>query len=752
MYGNRKLVGKTFKDAFPECIEQGLEIKLKKVFLTGKKFSEKESIVKIVDPTGVNSTSRYYNYSCSRIEDENGNSQSIFLHSADVTKSVQDREKMKKYMQELSHTQNLLTEALNVGKLGFCEWRYQSGITFSDHLVKQWNIPKQTMSVEETLRYLPNEDRRKLSAELWKIEDSGKQISCEFKFKHPITQQLIWVAAEGEPTFDQEGRLIRIFGTALDITKRKCVEIKLSEASERLQKAVSVAKVGFFTWDIQTDTITYNEQMRESLGLIKPVLNYADCYACIIPEDLPKIDVEVQAALRGNRNFHLPFRVIRPLDKKTVWIDVQAEVTCDLSGNPIRLFGTTVDITTQKVFEKKLQEARIEADKANSAKSAFLANMSHEIRTPLGAIMGFSQVLTNEKNNADETQRLVSVISKNSAHLLQIIDDILDISKVEAGKMLIEHIEFSLPELIMDIQTAMEFKAKHKGIDFRLKIPTLIPNLIISDPTRIRQILINVIGNGIKFTERGYVELTVTFKDSYLEFLVSDTGCGLSQPQAKKLFKAFTQADISTTRKFGGTGLGLILTRKISEAMGGTFKLQQSTLNKGSQFVATIKVDLPVQAKMIYGKALKFVSHPTSPHSTEGILKDMKILVVEDSEDNQELFQLLLERAGASVDIACNGLEGVEKALGKKFDVVLMDVQMPEMDGHEATQKLREMNYKTPIVALTAHAMKEERERARLSGFSDYLTKPVLRAQLIEMVAKFRPSKGKTEIAQLSLL
>lgn len=738
MYRSRKLVGRTLNEAFPELLDQGFDENLKKVFLTGKKFLDKEGLIKIAHRSRKRLSKRYYDYSYSRIEDRDGKPYGIFIHSTDITSRVRDHKKMQSFTKELSYTKNLLDEALRVGKLGFCEWIVDKGITFSDRLVEEWSLPKSTMTVAETLSYVSPKDRDRLISEFIKSAVTKKSISCEFKFRHPVTQQTVWIAAEGEPTFNKEGKIVRIFGTALDITKRKFAEIKLSEAGQLLQKAVGVAKVGFFDWDIANDKITYNEQMKKNWGFSQLVLSRADCYDYVISEDREWVSAELAVAMRDKSNIRMQFRIIRPTDKKILWVDTQAEFTRDTEGKAVRLFGTSMDITEQKAFEKELQEARVEAEKANSAKSAFLANMSHEIRTPLGAIMGFSQLLKNKSVSEHEMHRLVSVIDNNSSHLLQIIDDILDISKVEAGKMLIENILVPLPELLIDIQSSMEFRARDKGIDFILRIQDRIPDLVISDPTRIRQILINSIGNAIKFTQRGHVELIVNYKSPFINFSIKDTGCGLSSEQAHKLFKAFSQADISTTRKFGGTGLGLILTRKISEAMGGTFELQRSVLNEGSQFQATIKVELPENARMVDSRALKCVIHSPDSHHQDGrALSGMKVLVVEDSVDNQNLFQLLLERAGARVEIANNGIEGVQRALTQNYDVVLMDVQMPKMDGHEATRTLRKQNYGIPIIALTAHAMKEERERAKHSGFNEFLTKPVLQDQLIDMIAKY---------------
>lgn len=380
----------------------------------------------------------------------------------------------------------------------------------------------------------------------------------------------------------------------------------------------------------------------------------------------------------------------------------------------------------------QLKAAENEAKNANAAKSQFLANMSHEIRTPLGAIMGFVSLLKDDTLNRRDLENFLSVIERNSAQLLRIIDDILDLSKVEAGMMLIEHIEFSLPELMTDFSSLLGFKAREKGIGFFSRAVTPLPKLVNTDPTRLRQILMNVVGNAVKFTDRGKVELQVAYRDGFLEFTVTDTGRGISPDQEKNLFQPFSQADTSTTRKYGGTGLGLVLTRSLSEALGGSFELRESVLDKGSTFVIRIKVEVADGTEFVSG--LGFTTETVRTVPIPGRLQNIRVLLVEDSPDNQALISIFLVRAGAHVDIASDGEQGCEKALQENYDVVLMDVQMPIMDGITAIERLRNAGYTTPVVALTAHAMKEERIRCLAAGFTEFLSKPVSREELIRVL------------------
>ncbi len=394
-----------------------------------------------------------------------------------------------------------------------------------------------------------------------------------------------------------------------------------------------------------------------------------------------------------------------------------------------------LEANQQAIRAREFEEAKVVAETSNQAKSAFLANMSHEIRTPLGAIMGFVGLLKDKGLSEEEILNYHTIIDRNSNHLLRIIDDILDLAKVEAGKIILEKIEFSLTEFLAEFASLANLKAREKGIIFKYTRQTSLPEHIISDPTRLRQVLSNIVGNAIKFTEKGSVELSVYYTEQGLRFCVVDTGRGIAAEQRAQLFQAFSQADSSTTRKFGGTGLGLVLTKKLSQTFGGDFQLIESRIGKGSFFEAKIPVTVPSHSKILTDANVA-VAVPTSsgvdPYQVD--LAGFQILLVEDSPDNQYLVQKMLSKTGAEITIVSNGDEGVKSALAKQFDVILMDIQMPIMDGHEAIRILRSRDYMGPVVALTAHAMNEERKLALKSGFSHFLSKPIIRKDLIDLL------------------
>lgn len=387
-----------------------------------------------------------------------------------------------------------------------------------------------------------------------------------------------------------------------------------------------------------------------------------------------------------------------------------------------------------------LNKAKQDAENANNSKTQFLANMSHEIRTPIGAILGFTDLMRNPTNSQEENFNYMGIVERNSHQLLRLIDDILDLSKVEAGKLTFENIGFSLVEMLVEFNSIMSFKAKEKGIDFKLTNSTALPEQINTDPVRLKQILTNVVGNALKFTHKGLVSLDVSFKVDQLFFSVTDTGIGISKDQEKNLFQPFAQADTSTTRRFGGTGLGLVLARSLAESLGGHLTLASSVEGQGSTFVFNVKISKALNTKMIYLETIKTPNHRSKRKTTKQMLKGLNILLVEDSPDNQMLIATYLEKEGAQVECAGDGAEGYRRALAEPFDLLLMDIQMPIMDGHETTSRLRSAKYNKPLIALTAHAMKEEQLRCYKSGFTEFLTKPVQRDLLVRVLSRYMPT------------
>ena len=394
---------------------------------------------------------------------------------------------------------------------------------------------------------------------------------------------------------------------------------------------------------------------------------------------------------------------------------------------------------------QQLAMALEEAEKADNAKSEFLANMSHEIRTPMNSVIGFSELLADE-DLTDNQRKYIDLIRQNGKHLLQLINDILDLSKIEAGKIDIELRNSSLETLLSAVESMMSFHAKEKGIEFKIIEKSELPVNIYTDSERLRQCLINLINNAIKFTKEGHVHVNVSLvnrdKQPCIYFDVEDTGIGIPPEKQAEIFDPFIQADGSTSRKYGGTGLGLAITKQLAKLLGGELILT-SEEGKGSVFSLRIPAGLDVTKQPLLERDK--IASDTSTDKEEMEQPEFlgNVLVAEDVEANQILITLLLGRMGLEVTIAKDGKEAVQKAIAQKFDLILMDIQMPEMNGYEATKALRKEGITSPIVALTAHAMKEDDKKCIESGCDGYLSKPIDRMELIKKLSKHLPTKNE---------
>jgi len=435
----------------------------------------------------------------------------------------------------------------------------------------------------------------------------------------------------------------------------------------------------------------------------------------------------------------------KPLDPHIVRSKVRVFIELDQRTWSLQ---QKTEALAQKLHE--VEVLRDAAEAANRAKSRFLANMSHEIRTPLGAVLGFSELIRVSDQSEEERQTCIKGIERNGKLLLTLIDDILDLSKIEADRIEAERIECCLPEVMQDVKVVHAVKAAEQGVKLTFKPATKLPLKIFTDPVRLKQILNNIIGNAIKFTNRGEVTVHISFqhsvdqKNGRLIFRVEDTGCGLSSFEAERIFQPFMQADSSTRRRFGGTGLGLVISRNLANILGGDVVLVSSQINVGSIFEVSIDtgdVQFTKDATDLFSLPIgnKLQSEDRSALNRKR-LDGINLLVADDSPDNRVLISRILQLDGAKVDLAEDGLQAVDKAFASYFDVILMDIQMPNMDGYEATETLRKRGYTRPVIALTAHAMHDELERCLRAGCNQHISKPVDRNVLVKAILKLTES------------
>ena len=547
-----------------------------------------------------------------------------------------------------------------------------------------------------------------------------------------------------------------IVNAGMIMTELQEAKTKLEQERDRAQRYLDIAGVMIVALDSTGYVKLANKKACKTLGVAESQILERDWFESFVPKRLRhEVRNTFQRLMSGDgapaSYFENPVLAADGEERLIAW---RNRVLRDESGAIVGTLSSGEDITERRQAELELKRAKEAAELASRAKSEFLANMSHEIRTPMTAILGYTDELIDESWGRS-AQEPLQIIKRNGEHLLQIINDILDLSKIEAGRLEIEAVECSPLQIIGEVQSLMAARAQGRGVELRVEFDGPMPASVHTDSTRLRQILLNLVGNALKFTNTGSVRLVSRVlapgsAESRLEFRVIDTGIGISQEQLSKLFQPFTQADASTSRKFGGTGLGLTIARRLAGMLGGEVSVE-SELGRGSTFLLTVATGSLDGVAMLDdpSTALALTTDPASqPHvPPEATGLDCRILLAEDGPDNRRLIVHFLRKAGATVETAENGSIAVEKALAatlgrraedpqQPYDIILMDMQMPVMDGYEATRLLRKRGYRGPIIALTAHAMASDRAKCLSAGCNDYASKPINRTELIESIRR----------------
>ncbi|MDR2367911.1 MAG: PAS domain-containing protein [Deltaproteobacteria bacterium] len=579
----------------------------------------------------------------------------------------------------------------------------------------------------------------------------------DFRMRHR-NGSLIWAQDRGRVVeYDKNGKALRLMGVMLDVTKLKHTEQTLEEKNDQLELIFNAARIGAWDWDVAQGVINFNSVYLDMLGYTPDEITgtIEEWESFVHPDELEATNAALERALSGEDDMYAKEIRMRHKDGHYVWTyDFGRVVTRDENGVAQRMIGGHFDFDEKKKMEfefdqmqrheRELKLSRDLAEESTRAKSEFLANMSHEIRTPMNAIIGLTHLVL-ETDLSPQQYDYISRTQVAAENLLRIINDILDFSKIEAGKLEMEETEFNLGELLNAMVDILGVQAKEKGLEFLLDLSPDVPQGLWGDPVRLGQILNNLVSNALKFTSEGRVAVAVSLaeksdRETMLRFEVADTGIGMSPEQKSGLFTPFTQADTSTTRKYGGTGLGLTISKRLSEMMGGEIWCQ-SQLGRGSSFGFTARFKLQGDAQLKSKESKK-----QGKKTNEEFLKPIegsKILLAEDNEVNQLVASRILNNAGFIVDIAKNGLEAVDMVQRTDYDLVLMDIQMPEMDGLTASKTIRALPgfAALPIVAMTAHAMSGDREQSLAAGMNDHVNKPINVSELFNALVTWIPPK-----------
>ncbi len=671
----------------------------------------------------------------------------VFKANRDLEEEIADHKQAER---ELRRSRESLAEAQQLTHLGNWDWDIERDeIRWSDEVYRIFGLEPQESEpgYDAFLKHVHPADKESVEERVNEALRGEGRLTDDYRVVRPDGSERI-VHAEAEVTFSEAGKPVRMLGTVYDITERQWAQEALRQSEQKYYHLFEHLVDAAFLADAETGLIVETNAQGEKL----------------LGRSRGEIVGMHQSSLHPSDKAEQHKRLFAEHIEKGRAVNAEAEVVGkDGTIVPVRINATTMtiggcrlvlslfcDTTELKKAEAELREAKVAADQASRAKSEFLANMSHEIRTPMTAILGYTELAIDPHQTSCEQSEALAMIRKNGHHLLSVINDILDISKIEAGKLILVPGRCCVPAVVADVVSMLAGRAAERGLSLSAEYAGQLPETIFTDERRLRQMLVNLVGNAVKFTETGGVRVVTTFLPRWrrqgpaVMIEVIDTGVGIAAEEVWRLCEPFCQADGSASRKYGGTGLGLGITRRLAEMMGGELTAR-GELGKGSTFGITIPTGSLEGIGMLDNPA-EAVGERKVAAELQALRGDslagLRILLAEDSLDNRRLIRRILCNAGAEVEVAENGRLAVDSATAGRFDLILMDMQMPEMDGYEATRTLCEQGFSEPIVALTAHAMRGDREKCLSAGCTGYLAKPISPRQLIETVMHHTGRQG----------
>jgi len=683
----------------------------------------------------------------SAIKDHQGNTIGFIGVIRDISQRVQSEEELKR-----------LSRAVQQSPASIVITNLEGGIEYVNPKFTEVTGYSYEEAVTENPRILNSGFQSKeFYEQLWGTILSGKEWNGEILNKKK-NEELFWEAASISPIVNKQGEITSFVAVKEDITERKRAEEELilhrdhleelvtkraeelmkSEAS--LAEAQSIAHLGNWELDIETSKLSWSDEVYRIFGLepqqFEPT--YEAFINAVHPDDQELLKTTVNKALENGGSYNIEHRIVLPDSTERI-VQELGKVFYEEHGNPSRMLGTILDITEHKLTEKALHQAKEAAEAANVAKSTFLANMSHELRTPLNAILGFSHIVEGSPNLPAEHKENLGIITTSGEHLLSLISEILDMSKIESGRSSLDETNFDIYQLLDELEAMFRLQAKDRGLGLHIKCHSDVPQFIQTDEVKLRQVLINLLSNAVKFTQVGEISLTVKANElevrdetshAQLIFEIEDTGPGINEHELDCLFDAFVQTQTGK-KSHEGTGLGLAISKKYSQLMGGDMTAS-SQLGMGSKFSFDIDVKIADKADITMAQTARRVI---------GLKSDQpayRMLIVDDIQSNRKLLVKLLSPLGFEIREATNGLQAIEIWHNWEPHLIWMDLKMPEMDGYQATKQIKasDAGQATVIIAVTASILEEKKSIILSAGIDDVLRKPFSEAEIFDLIHK----------------
>lgn len=628
--------------------------------------------------------------------------------------------------------EEVLEKLEETGKIGYWSVRLEEMIprwsagTYDIHGIERG----EKVPLENAIDFYQGESKEHINQDFGDCTQKGIPFDRVYQFKD-AKGTLKWVRSCGNPRFDEAGNITEVYGVFQDVTNSTNSQLELESLNDRLRLALDASGIGVWEWRLKENHLWWDSHMYRLYGIHPERFSgaYDAWQAGLHPDDKAAAEAAIQLALDGSKPFDCEFRVRWP-SGDIRHIRAIATVHRNQNGDATKMIGVNWDISDAKTQESKLKLAKEKALQANNAKSQFLSNMAHEIRTPMNGLLGFLELL--QETNMDEEQKsYLSTASNSGRSLLLLLNDILDYSKIEAGQLDFNVEPCNISSLVLDQIQLFEAISKEKNVNIKLNSKIEENQSFKLDSLRIKQILSNLIGNAVKFTDKGTIDVDLSYSSSEnLKFMIKDEGIGIPQDRVGNIFKPFEQSEKDTTRQFGGTGLGLSIVHKLVTLMGGRVHCD-SKVGVGSTFV----VEIP--SLMTESPNIDKIETSNATIKQESSF-ELRVLVVEDNPINAKLVMTRLAKFGIDAELASNGQEAVDIIKESQYDLILMDINMPIMNGYEATEIIRRIDYiiQPQIYALTANAFEEDKKLANDSGMDGHIVKPFRRKDILRILTK----------------